>query len=70
METVECVPRKWGNSLGVTIPKDVAEREGISEGKPVRIILNAKPDLRSIFGTAKFSKSAQEMKDEERRAWE
>ncbi len=70
METVECVPRKWGNSLGITIPKDVAKRQGISEGKPVRITLNAKPDLHSLFGTAKFSKSAQEMKDEERWAWE
>ncbi len=69
METIECVPRKWGNSLGVTIPKDVAERESLSEGRRVIITLNARPDLRSIFGSFNFSKTAQQMKDEERKAW-
>ena len=69
METIECIPRKWGNSLGITIPKDVAEKEGVSEGRPIIITLNTKPNLRSIFGTFKFSKTAQQMKDEEREAW-
>ncbi len=70
METLECIPRKWGNSLGLTIPKEIVEKEGLSEGKPIVITLNARPSLRSIFGTAKFSKTAQEMKDEDRRGWD
>lgn len=69
METIECIPRKWGNSLGVTLPKEVIENEGLVEGKPVLITLNARPDLRTIFGSFKFSKTAQQMKDEEREAW-
>jgi antitoxin component of MazEF toxin-antitoxin module len=69
MVTIECVPRKWGNSLGVTLPKDVVEKEGLIEGRPVIITLNARPDLRSLFGTVKFSKTAQQMKDEDRDAW-
>jgi antitoxin component of MazEF toxin-antitoxin module len=70
MDTITCIPRKWGNSLGITIPKDVIEREGISEGQPLIISLSAKPDLRVLFGTAKFSKSAQQMKDEDRLEWD
>jgi len=69
METIECIPRKWGNSLGITIPKEVAEREALSEGKPVMITLKTKPDLRSLFGTVKFSQSSQEAKDEMRKGW-
>jgi antitoxin component of MazEF toxin-antitoxin module len=70
METIKCFPRKWGNSLGVTIPKEIVEKEGIVSGKPVIIQLNPRADIWSIFGTAKFKKTAQQMKDEERRGWD
>ena len=30
--------RKWGNSLGLRIPQDVAEEAGISEGKEVMFV--------------------------------
>lgn len=69
METIECIPRKWGNSIGITIPKDVAEREGVSTDRPVTITLNARPDLRSLFGTVKFKESSQKIKDEMRKGW-
>jgi len=69
METIECKPRKWGNSLGITIPKEVVEREGLTPETPITITLNAKPDIRSLFGCAKFSQSAQEAKDEMRGGW-
>jgi antitoxin MazE len=29
--------RKWGNSLGVRIPRDIAEDAGLSEGKEVML---------------------------------
>ncbi|MEI7719605.1 MAG: AbrB/MazE/SpoVT family DNA-binding domain-containing protein [bacterium] len=32
--------RKWGNSLGLRIPQDIAEGTGISEGKEVVFIKN------------------------------
>jgi len=31
--------QKWGNSLGVRIPKALAQKAGLSEGTPVEIIL-------------------------------
>ena len=30
--------RKWGNSLGLRIPQDIAEEAGIFEGKEVRFV--------------------------------
>ncbi len=30
---------KWGNSLGVRIPRSIAEQLGISEGVPVELIV-------------------------------
>lgn len=70
METIKCVPRQWGNSLGITIPKDLVEKEGIEEGKPITITLNPRPELKSIFASFKFSQSPQMMKDEERKQWQ
>ncbi len=32
--------QKWGNSLGLRIPKSFAEETGIEEGSPVDISLN------------------------------
>ncbi len=46
---------KWGNSLGIRVPKDVATRIGLSEGSRVevttegnRIIISAKPPVYTL----------------------
>jgi len=31
--------QKWGNSLGIRIPKSLAQKAGLAEGTPVEIIL-------------------------------
>jgi len=33
MAIVKAIAKKWGNSIGVLIPKDVAEREKIKDGQ-------------------------------------
>lgn len=30
---------KWGNSLGIRIPRSIAERIGIVEGEPIEILI-------------------------------
>jgi len=30
MQVFETIPKQWGNSLGITIPKEVIEKENIS----------------------------------------
>lgn len=44
MQTFTATPKKWGSSLGIIIPKDVLEAEGVREGEEVEIsVLKRKP---------------------------
>ena len=66
---IECetITRKWGNSLGVTLPKEVIEKEHIKEHEEIRIlILKQDRTLKRTFGMAKgkWKKTAQRIKDE------
>lgn len=65
MKKIEGVARRWGSSLGVIIPKEVVEKEHIKEGQKIDfLILKDNKALRETFGTLKFRKTSQEMKDE------
>jgi antitoxin component of MazEF toxin-antitoxin module len=68
MEEVVGVARKWGNSLGVVLPREVVRKEKIRPREKVRLLIirDNKP-LREIFGAVKWGKSAQEIKDSIRR---
>ncbi len=61
--------RRVGNSLSIVIPAEEARVQKISEGDVVEIEIEKKVNLKDLFGSVKFSKSAQEMKDEDRKAW-
>jgi len=66
---IECdtVTRKWGNSIGVTIPKDVLDKEHIKEDEKIKIII-IKPNqaLKKTFGMlkGKWKKSTDEIKSD------
>lgn len=68
MEAVEAEARKWGNSLGVIIPRDTVESEDIKENEVVRflIIRDCHKVLKETFGLAKrkIKKPIQHIKDE------
>lgn len=62
MIEVEGKIRKWGRSLGVVIPKDMAKSEGLKKNESIKIIIAKKMNvLRETFGTVKFKKSTEEM---------
>ena len=69
METIT-KPRKWGNSLGVTIPQNIVNEEGITLKDELVINIRKKTDIRNLRGLFKFKKPAQEIKDEMRSSWE
>ena len=69
METIS-KPRKWGNSLGVTIPKEIVEKEHITLKDELIIDIKKKSNIKDLRGLFKFKKSAQEIKDEMRAGWE
>ena len=67
---VQTVLRKWGNSIGVVIPKYIIEKEKLSEGEEVTVIIEGKNDLKDVFGSLKDWKiDTQKFKDELRKEW-
>jgi len=59
--------RKWGNSYGILISKKELESRKLRENQTVEVELEAKPDIRELFGKYKFNRPIQEIKDEMRR---
>lgn len=55
METKDIKVRKWGNSFGIIIPKDIVNKQNIKEGITVRINIQTKNKTKSkdIFGILK-----------------
>lgn len=41
METFEAKTKKWGNSVGIIIPKNILEKEGLTENQHVRITVDS-----------------------------
>ncbi len=61
--------RRWGNSYGVVVPKEVVEREGLKEGDGVEISVRRVSDIRRLVGRYPF-KDLQFEKEEMRKGWE
>ena len=62
--------RRWGNSLGIVLPKQLVEERHIKAGDEIFIHDVIKvADFSDIFGKVKFKESAQELKDEGRKGW-
>lgn len=68
--TAVAVARKWGNSLGITLPKELVERQNIKAGdKLVLPFVIKKANLSKIFGSIKTGMSGQKFKDMAREGW-
>ena len=66
---VTAVVRRFGNSLGVVIPSEEASKSGLKPGDSVELEIMRRVNLRDLFGSMKFSKTAQQIKDEDREGW-
>lgn len=62
--------KRWGNSLGIVLPKKIVEEQGLEEGEEVIIQVFRPLDLTEVFGTLKADINSQEMKDEARKNWD
>ena len=63
--------RKWGDSLAVIIPKEVAEKEKIRVQDKIHLRIDKEMDFTDLFGIVKgkIKKSAQQLKNESREGW-
>jgi len=63
--------RKWGSSLGIVIPKEVAEAKGVRPGDEVVAEIKKLSSVGEIFGSLKgWRKPTQRIKEEVRKGWE
>ena len=67
---IEVEIKKWGNSMGIILPKPFIEKENLKENKRILIKIIKKADLSDIFGLVKNRKiTGQRMKDDSRKEW-
>ena len=61
----------WGNSLGVTIPREIVIKEDLEPNDEVTISIAKGDNLSKLFGKGKGLKiDPQKMKDESRKIWD
>lgn len=68
--TVEVITRKWGNSLGVILPKEVVVDQNLRPNERVSIVIIKHPDLKHMHGILPRKMSGQAFKDLARSGWE
>ena len=68
---IKTIAKRWGNSIGVILPKKIIDERNIKENDIIKIEIKNKPLAKEFFGRfkSKFKHSAQELKDEARRGW-
>jgi len=70
MVDVVVTARKWGNSIGVTFPKETVQREKLKPNDKLIISVKKARSIMELFGTIKTKKSTQAIKDELRKGWD
>jgi antitoxin component of MazEF toxin-antitoxin module len=60
--------KKWGNSLGIIIPKEAAERNGLRVGEEVEIRVTKISDITELRGKYPIA-DLQVAKEEMRKGW-
>ena len=55
MIPIKVIPKKWGNSIGITIPRDKLEKANIVLGKETLIWVDNRKEgtLENLFGILK-----------------
>lgn len=61
--------KRWGNSYGVVVPKEIVEKEGLKEGELVEISVRRAADVRRLFGRYPF-KDLQAQKEAMKKGWD
>jgi len=61
--------KRWGNSYGIVVPKEVVEKEGLKEGGIVEISVRRAVDVVRLFGRYPFD-DLQSQKKTMKKGWE
>lgn len=55
--------------MGIIIPREEVNRKKLKEGDLVEVEVLRRVSMKEMFGSIKFRKTAQEMKNELRKEW-
>ena len=66
---IQTTVKKWGNSVGIILPKEIVEMEKIKVNEKILINIIRKADLTNIFGSLERKLSGQNFKDMVRKGW-
>ena len=63
MMEIKAKTKKWGNSIGILIPKEVIRKENIKPNQEVTLMIMSKPITRGkdIAGTFKFKEPTEKL---------
>ena len=63
MMEITAKTKKWGNSIGVIIPKEVIREQNIKADQEVTLTISKKPITtgKDLWGTFKFKKSTEQL---------
>lgn len=70
---IETLTRKWGNSIAVIIPAQIAEQEKIKENEKVTVKIEKKKKVivKDVFGLLPdWKKPTEEILKEARKGWD
>lgn len=67
--TIKSTVKKWGNSVGVLLPKEFVEKEKIKINEEIFLDVVRKADLTNIFGSLERQMSGQAFKNMVRKGW-
>jgi len=69
MAEIEVMTKKWGDSLAVIIPKNIVNAEHIKLHQKLILSIKRTVDLSDLFGAFKTTKTAQQIKNENKEGW-
>ena len=68
MLELKATARKWGSSIGVSLPKDIVEKANIKPDQIIKLFIqDKKVDLSNAFGTLNIKMQTQKILDQIRR---
>ena len=71
MAEVECTTRRWGSSLGIIIPKELASAENIKPNDRIVIEVKKLHKAKEFFGLLpNWKVNTQKLKDKLRDGWD
>jgi len=71
MSEIECTAKKWGNSIGVVLPRNIVKEENIRPNEKVVVDIKKTHKAKEFFGLLpQWKVDTQKLKDKLREGWE